>query len=258
MTFNRKQVIAGNWKMHNNVDESLELTQALHNELNNITEVEVIVAPTYPAIYPVAQFLKDSSVKIAGQDIFWEDKGAYTGCVAGSMLKNAGAEYVIIGHSERRQYFHETDADVNKKTQASLRHNLIPIVCVGETLDERESNKVEDVVERQITLGLKELDSNVVENIIIAYEPVWAIGTGKTATSSQAEEVHVFIRKVLTKLFGVDVANKVRILYGGSVKPDNSKELLSQPNIDGALVGGASLKAADFVGIIKSISLDIK
>lgn len=259
MNKNRTPVIAGNWKMHNNVEESVVLVNALQNELNDFSnlfeKVEVVVAPTYTAIYPVSQAIKkfeNSFINVAGQDLFWEDKGAYTGCIAGSMLKSAGANYAIIGHSERRQYFNETDADVNKKVKASLRHALIPIVCVGETLQERELNKVEEVVERQVTLGLNGLDSEVVANIIVAYEPVWAIGTGKTATSSQAEEVHLFIRTVLSKNFGVDVANKVRILYGGSVKAENSQELLSQPNIDGALVGGASLKAEEFANVVKS------
>lgn len=251
MNKKRIPIIAGNWKMHNTVAESITLVKSLHYGLSWTGEAEVVVAPPFTAIYPVAEILRDSYIKVAGQDLFWEDKGAYTGAVAGSMLKEAGADYVIIGHSERRQYFNETDETVNKRIKAAFRHQLLPIVCVGETLVEREADKVTDVVGRQVQLALDSLPQQELENIIIAYEPIWAIGTGKTASSAQAEEVHIFIRDVLAKNFGENVAAKVRILYGGSVKPDNSKELLMQPNIDGALVGGASLKAADFIDIIK-------
>jgi len=248
----RIPIIAGNWKMFNTVAESVALVKSLHYGLAWAGEAEVVVAPPYTAIYPVAEFLKDSYIKVAAQDIFFEDKGAYTSAIAGSMIKEAGADYVIVGHSERRQYFNDTDATVNKKTKAAFRHQLLPIVCVGETLDERESGKVADVVIRQVQMALDGLQQQELENVVIAYEPIWAIGTGKTASSNQAEEVHVLIRDALAKNFGETVAMKVRILYGGSVKPDNSKELLQQPNIDGALVGGASLKAADFIEIIKS------
>jgi triosephosphate isomerase (TIM) len=250
----RTPIIAGNWKMNNTIEEGLELVKAIHYGINYPTKAEIVVAPTFVAISKIAEALKDSFIKIAGQDLFWENSGAYTGAISAPLLKNVGAEYVIIGHSERRQYFGETDETVNKKTKAALAHALIPIVCVGETLGQRESGQVSDVVTFQVVEGLKGMTSTQVAGLVIAYEPVWAIGTGKTATSAQAEEVHVIIRDVLAKEFGKDAAQKTRILYGGSVKPSNSKELLSLENIDGALVGGASLKAADFIGIIQSYS----
>lgn len=249
----RTPIIAGNWKMNNTIQEGLELVKAIHYGISYPAKVEIVVAPTFVAISKIVDALKDSFIKVAGQDLFWEDSGAYTGSISAPLLKDVGAEYVIIGHSERRQYFGETDETVNKKTKAALKHQLIPIVCVGETLGQRESGQVRDVVTFQVVEGLKGLTPAQVADLVIAYEPVWAIGTGKTATAAQAEEVHVIIRDVLVKEFGKDAAQKNRILYGGSVKPSNSKELLSLENIDGALVGGASLKAADFIGIIQSI-----
>lgn len=252
----RIPVIAGNWKMNNTIEESLELVRSLHAKLGDRQSslVEIVVAPSFVALAKVATYLREnnSPIKAAAQDLFWEDSGAYTGATSGKMIRDAGAEYVIIGHSERRQYFGESDANVNKKVKAALHAELLPIVCVGETLSEREANQVEAVVARQLLAGLSDIDVEQLARLIIAYEPVWAIGTGKTASPQQAEEVHAFIRKTLREHFGVEVAAKMRILYGGSVKPDNSKELLSQDNIDGALVGGASLKAADFTGIITS------
>ena len=208
MNKTRIPVIAGNWKMHNTVAEALQLTKSLSYGLSWPGDAEVVIAPVFTAIYPVAQVLHDSYIKVAGQDLFWEDKGAYTGAVAGGMLKEAGADYVIIGHSERRQYFNESDESVNKKVKAAFRHQLLPIVCVGETLAEREANRVNEIVGRQVELALAELPEQQLEQVIIAYEPIWAIGTGKTATSAEAEEVHVFIRDVLTKNFGEGVAAK--------------------------------------------------
>lgn len=238
--------------MNKTIGEALELVKGLHYGLPNPGNVEVIVAPTYLAISKVADFLKNSYIGVSGQDLFWEESGAYTGKIPGGFLKEAGADYVIIGHSERRQYFGETNESVNKRVKAALKHNLIPIVCVGETLEQREAGQVRDVVYAQTVEGLDGLSEQEVADLVIAYEPVWAIGTGVTASKEQAEDAHKIIREIVADKFGASAAAKVRILYGGSVKPANAKELLSQENIDGALVGGASLKAADFIEIIKA------
>lgn len=249
----RTPIIAGNWKMNNTIKESLELIKGIHYGYTSNGEIEVVVAPPFTALSKIADFLQDSYIKVAAQDLFWEDSGAYTGAIPGGLIKDAGADYVIIGHSERRQYFYETDETVNKKIKAALKYQLIPIVCVGETLAERESDQIETIIGKQLVVGLQGLTPQEIQDLVIAYEPIWAIGTGKTATPDQAEEVHVFIRNLIAREFNQESADKLRILYGGSVKPSNSKELLSLPNIDGALVGGASLKAEDFLGIIKSI-----
>jgi triosephosphate isomerase (TIM) len=258
MTFLEKKmripIIAGNWKMNKTIDEALELVKGIHYGLSNPGEVEVVVAPPLTCLSSILDFLKDSYISVAAQNLFWEELGAYTGEVSGLLLKDAGVNYAIIGHSERRQYFHETDESVNKKTKAALKNKLIPIVCVGETLEQREEGLVQDVINTQIIEGLQGLTEQEVGDLVIAYEPIWAIGTGKTATPEQAEEVHVMIRGIISQQFGNMAAEKVRILYGGSVKPSNSKELLSLENIDGALVGGASLKASDFIEIIKNAS----
>ncbi|EKE01401.1 MAG: Triosephosphate isomerase [uncultured bacterium] len=250
----RTPLIAGNWKMNKTINEALELVKALHYGLQyqDVTKLEIVVAPPYTALNKVAEFLKDSFIGVSSQDLFWEESGAFTGAISAPMLKDAGAEYAIIGHSERRQIFGETDGTVNKKIKAALAHNLVPIFCVGETLEEREAGKVNEVIGAQFSGGLMDLTPEHMAKIVIAYEPVWAIGTGKTATPEQAEEVHAVIRNMLVKQFGQTTADIVKILYGGSVKPSNSKELLSKPNIDGALVGGASLKPEDFIGIIKN------
>lgn len=249
----RTPIIAGNWKMNNTIKESLELIKGIHYGFSSTGDVEVVVAPPFTALSKVAEFLQESYIKVAAQDLFWEDSGAYTGAISGGLIKDVGADYVIIGHSERRQYFGETNQTVNKKVKSAFKHQLIPIVCVGETLEERENNQIETIISNQVTVGLSGLTSQEIKDLVIAYEPIWAIGTGKTATPAQAEEVHAFIRNLIAQEFGQESADKLRILYGGSVKPSNSKELLSLPNIDGALVGGASLKAEDFIGIIKSI-----
>jgi len=250
----RTPLIAGNWKMNKTISEALDLAKALHHGLAHADAVklEIVVAPPYTALNKVAEFLKDSFIGVSAQDLFWEDAGAFTGAISAPMIKDAGAEYVIIGHSERRQLFGETDNAVNKKIKAAFKAGLIPIFCVGETLAEREAGKVNTIIGTQFFGGLADLTVENMKKVVIAYEPVWAIGTGKTATTQQAEEVHVMIRKMLVEKFGQATADIVRILYGGSVKPSNSKELLSEPNIDGALVGGASLKAEDFIGIIKN------
>ncbi len=247
----RIPMIAGNWKMNLTIGAGLELVKSIHYSHRHPGEVDVVVAPPFTAIHSIAEAVKDSYISVAAQNIHWETSGAFTGEISPVFAKDAGAEYVIIGHSERRQYFAETNETVNKKTKAAFAHGLTPIVCVGETLAEREAGRVEEVINTQVTQGLTGLSATNFEKLIIAYEPVWAIGTGKTATGQQAEDVHTFIRELLVKLAGPEIAQKIRILYGGSVNAKNAKELLSFPNIDGALVGGASLKAPDFVEIIK-------
>lgn len=248
----KKTIIAGNWKMNKTVAESLEFVRTfLQNfKLNNPTDTEIIIAPPFTAISKLHDHLKNSQIKLSGQNISWESSGAFTGEISASMLKEAGAKHVIIGHSERRHIFKETDAIINKKIIAALNNSITPIFCIGETLSEREDKKVESVIKSQITSGLTNLTANNIKNLIIAYEPVWAIGTGKTATKEQAEDTHLIIRKILAKIFDQETASSMSILYGGSVNPDNASELLSQPNIDGALIGGASLKPEDFLDIV--------
>ena len=248
----RIPIIAGNWKMYKTISQALELVRGIKYSIVSPGDVEVVVAPPFSALYPVIGECKDSYIGVAAQNIHWEDEGAFTGEVSGLFLKDMGCEWVIIGHSERRQYFGETDDSVSRKTAAALKHNLAPIVCVGETLGERESGDTFGVLERQLGAGLPSIAADQAKKLVIAYEPVWAIGTGKNATPDQAEEVHLFIRKFLAEMFGPDTAQTVRILYGGSVKPENAKELMKQQNIDGALVGGASLKAESFAQIIKA------
>lgn len=250
----RTPIIAGNWKMNKTINEALDLVKTLYQELQpaEITNLEIVVAPPYTAINKVADILKDSFIKVSAQDLFWEESGAFTGAVSATMIKEAGAKYVIIGHSERRQFFHETDTTVNKKIKMALKYDLIPIFCIGETLIERDAGKVNEIINTQFLGGLADLTPELMKKVVIAYEPVWAIGTGKTASPEQAEEAHAIIRTLLVKHFGQTTADTTRVLYGGSVKASNSKELLSQPNIDGALVGGASLKAEDFIGIIRN------
>ncbi len=248
----RTPFIAGNWKMHMTIEQSLELVKGIHYGLKFPGEVDVVVAPPFTALERVANFLQDSYIGVSAQNMHWQDKGAYTGEIPAGFIKDVGCDYVIIGHSERRQYFDETDETVNLKTKNAFKHGLIPIVCVGETLEERESGNFAAVIENQIKNGLAGLSSSEANVIVVAYEPVWAIGTGKTASPQQAEDVHHLIRSLLERMFGGMVADSIRILYGGSVKPSNSKELLSLPNIDGALIGGAALKADDFIAVIKS------
>jgi triosephosphate isomerase (TIM) len=254
MNSNRKPIIAGNWKMYNNAAESLALVNALKKELTgvNASAVEVVVCPPFTALYAVSTILQDSIIALGAQNVHWEKEGAFTGEIAAPMLKELSVRYAIVGHSERRQFFGETNEGVNKRAKAALAHGLRPIVCVGETLAEREAGRTEAVVRDHVTGGLAGFTKDAMLDTVIAYEPVWAIGTGKTATPAQAQEVHAFIRELLTAMFDTSVAGKVRIQYGGSVKAANAKELLGQPDIDGALVGGASLKAADFAAIVKA------
>lgn len=248
----RKPFIAANWKLNNTVPESLKFVAAFTADLKSATGVDIAIAPPFTALYSLGVALADTEFKLAAQNVYWEDSGAFTGEISGPMLVDVGCEYVIIGHSERRQFFGETDATVNRRIAAALRNKLTPIFCVGESLDEREANRTWDVIQTQLAGGLRGIDVAGLRDFVIAYEPVWAIGTGKTATSGQAQEVHGLIRNYLRDAHGNEVADKVRILYGGSVKPSNSRELLANPDIDGALVGGASLKPDQFAAIVRS------
>jgi triosephosphate isomerase len=249
----RTPVIAGNWKLYKTSAEAIELLRSLMPRLQDMTDVEIIIAPVFTVLWPVKKALGNASIQLAAQDCFWEEEGAFTGEVSPKMLVDAGCTHVIIGHSERRQYFGETDETVNWKLLAALKGGLIPIFCIGETLDERESAETFTVLRKQIAGGLTGIAAEEVEKIIIAYEPVWAIGTGKTATAGQAQEAHRFIRMLISELYGESVSGKIRILYGGSVKPENAGEILIQPDIDGALVGGASLNADSFASIAGSL-----
>jgi triosephosphate isomerase len=247
----RRILIAGNWKMNTRADDAVSLAKGVVESVGEDPHVDIALCP--PSVYlgVVADVVAGTPVELGAQNLYAADDGAFTGEVNASMLTDVGCRYVILGHSERRALMGETDAQVNEKLGAALAGNLVPIVCVGETLEDREAGNTEKVVETQIRGSLAGLDEVRAAGIVIAYEPVWAIGTGKTASPEQAEEVHAFIRKLLGELFTDDVAAQIRIQYGGSVKPGNAKELLGQPNIDGALVGGASLNAADFAGIIE-------
>ena len=247
----RKPVIAGNWKMHKLIAESVQTAIELKPLVANANHCEVVVAPVFTALKPVADRLEGSNVRVAGQDCSTETKhGAHTGEVAADMLKDAGASHVIVGHSERRQYYHETDDFVNRKALAGLAAGLSVIVCVGETLEQRDGGVAERVVKGQVEGGLRDLTASDLDRIIIAYEPVWAIGTGRTATPEQAQEMHAFVRRVFAGRFSQEAAERLRILYGGSVKPDNIAGLMRQPDVDGALVGGASLEAESFARIV--------
>jgi triosephosphate isomerase len=247
----RKPVIAGNWKMYKLLNEAVSAALGLKPLVANASHCEVVIAPVFTALKAVADRLEGSNIKVAGQDCaIQNDFGAHTGEVAPTMLKDVGCSYVIIGHSERRQFYGETDESVNWKTMAALAAGLTAIVCVGEHLKEREAGEAESVVKTQLEGGLSSLTANDLERIIIAYEPVWAIGTGKTATPEQAQEMHGFIRKCLNEMHSETAANGMRILYGGSVKPDNIASLMSQADVDGALVGGASLEPESFAKIV--------
>jgi triosephosphate isomerase len=247
----RLPFIAGNWKMNKTVEEALDLIRELKKAISGVKEVEVAVAPPFTALYGVHKELEDSFIRLAAQNLYWEEKGAFTGEISPLMLKEAGCQYVIIGHSERRQFFGESDETVNRRIKAALAHGLKVIFCIGETLREREEGETFAVIERQIEGGLKGLGDKDLKKMTIAYEPVWAIGTGKTATPEQAEEVHRFIRERVNGLYSREVSEEIRIQYGGSVTPDNVKGLMDQPDIDGALVGGASLKAESFSKIVR-------
>jgi len=248
----RQIIIAGNWKMNKNIGESIDLANSIKRSVYDIEEVEMVICPPYTSLSDVKEVLMETNVKLGAQDCYWEHEGAFTGEISASMLKDVGCSYVIIGHSERRQFFGETNETINKKAVALLKEGLKPIVCVGEKLQERKSGKTFDVVKDHVTNSLAGLSDEDMFKTVIAYEPVWAIGTGVNATKEQAQEVHEYIRKLLKDMFGEEIAKAVRIQYGGSVKPDNIKDLILQEDVDGALVGGASLKADSFVQIVKN------
>lgn len=247
----RKPIIAGNWKMNKTVKEAQELVRGLIQKLKGIRNVEIVVCPPFTALREVSRIIPGTNIRLGAQDVYWQDSGAYTGEVSCPMLKELNCQYVIIGHSERRAYFGETNDSVNKKAKAVLAHQLTPIICVGERLAEREKGQTFAVIKDHIVNGLCGLKEKQAQNIIIAYEPVWAIGTGKTATPVQAQQAHSFIRNLLAELYSRELADIVRIQYGGSVRPDNITELIDQNDVDGALVGGASLELDAFVKIVK-------
>lgn len=246
----RRPLIAGNWKMHGTRTEAEQLLSALKAQVTNLADREVVIAPPFTALETATRILAGSSIRLAAQNMHWEPQGAFTGEVSGPMLKELGCTYVILGHSERRQYFGETDEHVAHKIRAAQRDSLVPIVCVGETLDEREQGKMLSVITRQVQGALQGQENAAIAALVIAYEPVWAIGTGRTASPAQAQEVHAAIRSTLATLSDQQTADAVRILYGGSVKPDNVDGLMVQADIDGALVGGASLQAEAFARIV--------
>ncbi|MEI8288414.1 MAG: triose-phosphate isomerase [Verrucomicrobiota bacterium] len=252
MNKERKLIIAGNWKMNKTVAEALSLVADLKRDLGGVKEVDIVVAPAFTALSEVSKSILDSNIRLAAQNMSENNFGAFTGEICAGMLKEFSVRYVILGHSERRQFQKETDALIAKKAAAVHAAALKPIVCVGETLAEREGNLTEKVLETQVRGSLAGLTKEQMVETVVAYEPVWAIGTGKTATTQQAQDAHAFIRKTLAAMFDAEVARKVRIQYGGSVKPNNAKELMGQPDVDGALVGGASLEARSFADIIKN------
>lgn len=248
----RRKIIAGNWKMHKTASEAQSLTQDILSELKGWDEGDVILCVPFTSLHAVGALLENQSViELGAQNLHQAPQGAFTGEISSSMLRDLFVRYVILGHSERRQYFHETNALINEKIKTALNSTLKPIVCYGETLQERESNQWKSVLETQLREGLAGITEDQMDNLILAYEPVWAIGTGKTASPAQAQEAHAFSRGIITQLFNSTVSSKVRIQYGGSVKPDNAQELLQQPDIDGALVGGASLEARSFSTLVK-------
>ncbi|GBE14251.1 MAG TPA: triose-phosphate isomerase [Proteobacteria bacterium] len=247
-----KSLIAANWKMHKTVPEALDMIQELLQEIGHAPDdVDVVVAPPFTALYPVGLALEGTGISLAGQNMFWEEEGAYTGEISPGMLRDLDCRFVILGHSERRQFFGDGDGEVGRKVNTAVREGLIPILCVGETLGEREYGKTLDVIERQVRGGTHDTVLDDGSELVLAYEPVWAIGTGKTSFPETAQEVHGFIRGILSSIFGDKTAGDIRILYGGSVKPDNVDELMGMPDINGALVGGAGLKADSFSRIIR-------
>jgi triosephosphate isomerase len=242
--------IAGNWKMYKTVQDAVVFVKELKSAVREVVDVEIVVAPPFTAVHAVAEAARNSNIGVAAQDVYWEREGAFTGEVSPTMVKEAGAEYVIVGHSERRRLFGETDTIVNRKVAAAVGAGLTPIVCIGETLEERERDETFAVLDRQIKDGLDGFSAEQVAELVVAYEPVWAIGTGRTATSAQAGEAHAHIRKRLRQWFGGDAADRCHVIYGGSVKPDNIRELIAQADVDGALVGGASLDVRGFAEIV--------
>lgn len=246
----RKPLMAGNWKMNKTISEAADLAKAIKKAAEGINDVEILICPTFTSLSAVNTEIKNSNIKLGAQNLFWESKGAFTGEISPQMIKDAGCSFVLIGHSERRQYFGETNETVNKKTKAAFAAGLIPIVCVGETLEEREKNETLKVIENQIKAGVAGLNAEQSKTLVLAYEPVWAIGTGKTASPEQAQEVISFIRKTYEQIYK-DSAQDIRILYGGSVKPDNIATIMQKPDIDGGLVGGAALEADSFLKLVR-------
>ena len=247
----RIPLIAGNWKMYKTVAEAVELVEALLSDLEAASDRELLVCPPFTALHALSPLLQDTPIDLGAQDVFYEDQGAYTGAISPIMLRDLGCTYVIVGHSERRHYFGEDDALVNRKLQAALKHGLRPILCVGETKPQRDAGNAEMIVVGQVRAGLADVSAAGLADVVIAYEPVWAIGTGDTATPQDAQAMHATIRRTLAALYTSEAADQVRIQYGGSVKPDNVDDLMAQPDIDGALVGGASLKAESFLRIVR-------
>jgi triosephosphate isomerase len=250
MNVKRRPIIAGNWKMNKTTIEARELASKLIPLIAGVKERDIVLAPPFTALQSVAGVIKGTGIALSAQNLHWEDKGAFTGEISAEMLLDLGCKYVIIGHSERRQFFSESDETVNKKLRQALNKGLLPIVCVGETLKERDAGKANDVIERQVTGALKNVTAAEMQKVTIAYEPVWAIGTGKTATPDQANEIHSFIRKKVEIAYGKEIASALRIQYGGSVTPENVSTLMAMPDIDGALVGGASLKPESFAALV--------
>jgi triosephosphate isomerase len=250
MTMARRPIIAGNWKMHLSIAESLALASEVRDRCSRFRDRDVVVAPAFSALYAVKERLADSRIQVAAQNCHWAAQGAYTGEVSPTQLEDLGCTYVIVGHSERRQFFGETDEWVSRKVRSLHDHGLMPIICIGETLEQREAGETMNVVGTQLEAALAALSGDEARTSVVAYEPVWAIGTGRNATPAQAQEVHAAIRRLIAKRFDASIADAVRIQYGGSVKPENAAELLTQPDIDGALVGGASLKADSFTRIV--------
>ena len=242
--------IAANWKMYKTVHEAVVFIKELRSAVKDVTGVEIVVAPPFTALHAAAEAARNTNIGVSAQDLYWEKEGAFTGEVSAGMIKEAGAEYTIVGHSERRRLFGETDAIVNRKVVAAIGAALTPIVCIGETLDEREKNETLAVLDRQLKDGLDGLSAQQVADLVVAYEPVWAIGTGRNATAAQAGEAHAHIRTRLRQWFGGDAADRCHVIYGGSVKPDNIRELIAEPDVDGALVGGASLDVRSFTDIV--------
>lgn len=250
MNAKRRPILAGNWKMNMTATQARELASKLIPLVASVKDRDIVLGPPFTSLSAVAETIKGTNISLSAQNLHWEDKGAFTGEISAEMLLDLGCRYVIIGHSERRQYFGETDETVNKKVKQTLKKGLLPILCVGETLAEREAGKLNDIISRQVTVGLKDIPASDMQKVVIAYEPVWAIGTGKTATPEQANEVHALIRQQVKTLYSAGIAEGLRIQYGGSVTPENVSTLMAMPDIDGALVGGASLKPESFAALV--------
>ena len=251
----RRLIIAGNWKMNKTVEEAVSIAIGLKRKFYTFSEADIVICPPFTALSKVNEALVDSSIMLGAQDVYWEEEGAFTGEISPGMLKDAGCRYVIIGHSERRILFGESDEEVNNKLKVVLTYGMVPIMCIGERLEERDNGMTFEIIEKQLTRGLKNIAKEEIMRLVIAYEPVWAIGTGRTATPQQAEEAHKFIREFIEKSFDKEVSSKVRILYGGSVKPENIANLIAQEDIDGSLVGGASLDVNSFSEIVQNAVL---